>query len=179
MIRHLRALVAGAAVTTALAAGVPFGTGSAAADVLDVTCVGTQTVTYNPGLTLQPKLQSIHFNNIFAPCVSATVPELTSGVSIGTAQRVASCLDLAEPDSSVLTINWNISQSSVFAYNRTVTTVGGTTVVTLTGVITFGLFAGDTAIIVTTGPAINLLDCLSPPGVTNRAGVVALTITST
>lgn len=176
MIRNLRILMMGVLVAVALAVGVPFNT--AAAGILDVTCAGTQTVTYTPGLVLQPSPQSIHFNNILAPCVSATVPELTSGVSIGTAMRTASCLDLVEPDSSVATFTWNTGQSSVFSYNRTVTTVGGTTIVTLTGVITSGLFAGDTAINITSGPAIDVLDCLQPPGVTSRSGVVALTITS-
>jgi hypothetical protein len=46
------------------------------------------------------------------------------------------------------------------------------------GSITSGLFAGATAIGVITGPSINLLNCLAPPGVTSRTGVVTLTITS-
>lgn len=177
MNRHLRTLAAAATAATALTIGIQ--SGNAAADPLDATCAGTQTVTYTPGLVLQSQSEAIHFNNIFAPCTSSTVPGLTSGISTGTAQRLASCLDLAEPDSAILTIAWNTGQTSVFSYNRTVTTVGGTTVVTLTGVITTGLFAGDTAISVTTGPAINLLDCLSPPGITSRTGVVTLAITST
>ena len=173
MIRIFRILVIAALAVV----GMGFPSYSAMAGALDVTCAGTQTVTYDPGLVLQPAATSIHFDNIFAPCVSATVPDLISGVSIGTATRTASCLDIAEPDSALLTFTWNTGQTSLFSYNRTVTTVGGTSVVTLTGVITSGLFAGDTAINITTGPAIDLLDCLQPPGVTSRSGVIALTIT--
>lgn len=176
MIRRLRIFVVGAAASLALAVA-PAGT--AAADALDVTCVGTQTVTYTPGLTLQPVSQSIDINYIFAPCVSATVPELTSGLASGSMTRVVSCLALAEPGSAASTFVWNTGQSSVFSYNRTVTIVAGTSVVTLTGAITSGLFAGDTAIVVIAGPAINLLDCLQPPGVTSRSSVVTVTITST
>jgi len=49
-------------------------------------------------------------------------------------------------------------------------------VVTFLGQITGGEYSGDSATLVATSPNLNLLDCLSPTGVTNTAGIVTLEI---
>ncbi|MEU5694352.1 hypothetical protein [Actinosynnema sp. NPDC020468] len=165
------------AVVSSVVAGFFLAPAVAVADTGGVTCAGTQTVTYSPGIVLQPSVQTIHFSHVLAPCSSTTVPGLTAGFSEGTATRSASCLDLLESDSAVLTFHWNTGESSVFTYDRTVTTVGGSTVVTLTGSVTAGLFAGAAAVMVVIGPAVNLLACLYAPGLAGRSGVVALEIT--
>lgn len=170
MIRFIRAL---AAVTLALAAGIPLG-GTATAGTVDALCTGTQDVTYSPGLTLAPTTQDATAHNIYIACVSSRVH---SGERIGTNHQVLSCLDLAESSSGSTTITWNTGDTSLFTFNRTVTHAGGNTIVTFTGIIAAGLFAGDGALEVVTGPDLNLLDCLTPPGVTHRAGVTELTIT--
>ncbi|QFZ20889.1 hypothetical protein [Saccharothrix syringae] len=174
MTGRLRALLVAAALTTSLPALAP----AATADPLDLTCAGTETVTYSPGLLLTPTPQTIGVNHVLAPCIPATVPGPTSGTTSASVQRTASCLDLAEPGTGQTTITWNTGQSSTFTYNRTVTNIGGNAVTTLTGAITSGLFTGDAAVSVITGPTINPLDCLHP-GLTRRTGVVTLTITGT
>ncbi len=174
VIRVLRVLVA---VATALAVGVPVGT--AAADPLDLVCAGTQTVTYSPGLTLVPTSQTITVQAIYSPCVSASQPAVTAGQAGVTTHEVRSCLDVAEPGGATRFITWNTGQTSTFLYNAIVNTVGGNTVVTLTGTITAGLFAGDSAVQVIVGPTLDTLSCLIPPGITSRFSVTTLTITGT
>jgi hypothetical protein len=56
--------------------------------------------------------------------------------------------------------------------------VGGSTVVTETGTITAGLFVGDNAVEVITGPTLDTLECLSEKGVTDRVNALNLDITS-
>jgi hypothetical protein len=172
----MRALVG---VATAITIGLPAGTGIAAADPLDVECTGTQTTTYSPGLTLVPTDQTVNTHTIYGPCVSASTPDLSAGDRSITNHQMASCLDLPGSRSAVTTITWNTGQQSAFSFNRTVTHAGGNTIVIFTGTIVAGLFAGDSALEVVVGPTLSTLDCLTPPGITSRTGVVTLTITST
>jgi hypothetical protein len=174
VIRITHALVG---VAIAIAASVPAGTSPAAADPLDVECGGTQTVTFSPGLLLVPTNQTVTVQAIYSPCVSASEPTLTAGHSGVTVHETRSCLDLAVPGTATRIYAWNTGQTSTFTYNRTVTSLGGDEVVTLTGTITAGLFAGDTAVEVIIGPTLDTLACLSPPGITSRIGVTTLTIT--
>jgi hypothetical protein len=135
----VRALIA---IAIAIAASVPVGTNAAVADPLDVECGGTQTVTFTPGLLLFPANHTITLRTIYSPCVLASEPALTAGQSNGTVQETRSCLDLARPGTATRLIAWNTGQTSTFTYNRIVTSVGADEVVTLTGTITTGLFAG-------------------------------------
>jgi hypothetical protein len=81
------------------------------------------------------------------------------------------------PNSFTKVLTWSTGDTSTFAFNQVATTIGGNTVVTLTGVITQGLFAGSTAIETITGPA-NTWECLFEPGLMDRFNVVTLVITS-
>jgi hypothetical protein len=176
MIRLIRTL---AAVILGVAVGIPLGAGSATADPLDLECTGTMSVTFTPGLTLTPTEQTVTTNEIYAPCTSASNPAVTSGQSGVTRHIVMGCLDLAQPGSGAETFTWNTGQTSEFNYNRTISRIGGNTVVTLTGAITQGLFAGDAAVSVIVGPTVDTLKCLIPPGITSLFAVITLTITST
>lgn len=172
MVRLIRAVVT---VVTVAAVTIPFAGITASADTVDAVCTGTQDATFAPGLTLVPTTEDIVTHHHYGACVSSRVH---TGERIGTNHQVQSCLTLVESSSGTSTITWDTGDDSVFMFNRTVTHVGGNTVTTYTGTITAGLFAGDTAVEVVTGPELNLLDCLTPPGVTHRSGVTALTITS-
>ena len=173
MIRLIRAF---AAVTIAVAVGIPLGAGTAQADPGDLTCVGTVTANYSPGLTLTSTPQTVTTNEIQAPCTSASNPDVISGHSGVTIDTEAGCLEVLQPGSATKTFTWNTGATSVFSYNRSVSRPGGTSVVTLAGAITQGLFAGRTALEVITFPNPNLLGCLVPPGVTSLFGVATLII---
>ena len=156
--------------------GLPFGSTAAHAAVLDASCVGTQTATYSPGLTLTPAMQSVGANTVYTPCVSPGRPALTAARNTSFARQSLSCLDVDQTGSGSKIIVWNTGEISAFAFNRTVSHLAGTAVVTLTGAITAGVFAGDTAVEVITGPSLDILACFMPPGITGRAGATVLTI---
>jgi hypothetical protein len=143
---------------------------TASADVADATCVGTQTTTYSPGLTLVPTQQNIQISWIYAPCVSVSEPAISSALSSATRQAPVSCLSIGQVGSSVRVITWNTGQTSTFSYNAMSSIVNGDTVVTLTGSIT--------AEEVIVSPSLNLLGCLTPPGITSLFSTTTLVITS-
>jgi hypothetical protein len=152
--------------------------GPAGATVVDLTCLGTQQVRITPGLTFQPKPVAITVTTRYSGCVSPSMPAITSGVHTDSfVIPGASCLGpLLETGQGSETITWNTGQASTFSFARTGNTVGGATVVTQTGTISSGVFAGKSAVKAVVSPALNLLQCLFG-GVTDRTGPVTLTLT--
>ena len=167
-----------AAIVLAIAAGSIGIASPANAGVLDLTCGGTEAITLSPGLLLTPQTVTVTSNYLYTPCVSASDPTLTAGVIHTSATATLSCLQPNSSFSGTRTFTWNNSQTSVFAFNETFTTVGAQYVDIRTGTITSGEFAGDTVVETVTGPTVNLLDCLAPPGITSRTSVITLEITS-
>jgi hypothetical protein len=157
--------LAGIAVTPAHAAGL-----------LDVTCAGTESATYSPGLLLVPRPVTIASSKILSTCVS-TDPTLTAGISDSVLHEVRGCLSVDNASSGIAELVWDNGQASTFAFNATASNPLGEAVVTLTGTITFGEFTGDTAVMVIASATLNVPACLFPPGVTSTSGVVTLEIT--
>lgn len=146
---------------------------------VDATCTGTQHAHFSPGLRLEPRDVKVTVKTIYKPCKSLSVPALTSAMQNSSfVVTDASCLNLFDPGSGTKIINWNTGQTSTFSFNRIGSNVGGSTIVTETGLITEGLFAGDNAVEVITGPTLDSLDCLSEPGITDRFNILKLDITS-
>jgi hypothetical protein len=141
-----------------------------------LTCVGTQTATFTPGLLLTPRTVSTKLSSVFSPCVSPDDPTLTSGTLSLTFTTSQSCLDLPYAASGTKTYHWNNGQSSSFTFNAVAQNLGGQFVVVSTGTITAGQFAGSPAVEQITGPTAELLDCLAPPGLTSRFNTVVLEI---
>lgn len=136
---------------------------------LDVSCVTTGTATYTPGLLLTPQTVTVDAGYTLAPCVSGD-PTLTSGTVDEGGTGTRSCLDLAASRSGTSTIHWNNGQTSTFRYDLVVNNVAGQLVLVATGTVTAGLFAGSAVVRQSTQPAVNVLDCLQPPGITRRSG---------
>lgn len=151
---------------------------SAEADTVNASCLGTQHVNQSPGLLLlTPRVTTLTVDEIFAPCISPSHPGITAQSHSSFQTRPITCLALLSPNSFTKVLTWSTGATSTFAFNQVATTVGGNTVVTLTGVITEGLFAGSTAIETIAGPA-NSWECLFEPGLMDRFNVVTLAITS-
>jgi hypothetical protein len=103
-------------------------------------------------------------------------PAVISGTSNSSFPAApTSCLRVLNPGSGSKTVTWNTGQTSTFSYNKVSSNVGSN-VVTETGIITSGLFAGSTAVETVTGAA-DTLQCLSPPGLTDRFELLNLVIT--
>jgi hypothetical protein len=166
--------ILGLGVLAATAAQAP----GAHAQVTDVTCVGTDSSVISPGLLFTPQTVTITTTKIYALCVSTDLT-LISGISVTTGTAVRSC-DLTTFDHpGVAVISWNNGQTSTFTYNAMATFPAGESVVTFTGAITAGEFTGDTAVVVSTGAAIDPGACLAPPGVTSLSGTLTLEFVST
>jgi hypothetical protein len=132
----------------------------AGAAVLDLTCAGSQTVTYSPGLTLVPTDQSVTVTTNYAACVSTTQPAITSGQSfVATDVPGRTCLSPLDTDTI------------------TVTDLAATILVTYTGTVVSGVFAGGLLAQVIEYPNIVTITCAITP-LTSRTGVSAAEITS-
>lgn len=154
------------------------GLAPAAHAATSVTCLGSSTITFNPGLTLITK--AVAYNVSDAYNCTSTDPAITSGGSARGTVLPLSCLTLANLFSSanIYSITWNNGQTSTANGTFTVNSVGGTIIVAAQGTITSGLFTGATAVLTYTWPAPNPLACLSTQGVTQLTGVTTLQITS-
>jgi hypothetical protein len=155
-----RSRTAAALMAAAFGAAVAL-TGSAApahAAVTDATCTGSEAAAYTPGLTLatpRPTHVAVHY--LFNGCVGTD-----GSVTTGTADRtVTSILSCDTPETSgpgSMTIFWNNGKTSGFTFNRVVSHLAGQTVVTFTGQISAGEFAGDSATQVSAVPSQSVQD---------------------
>ncbi len=154
------------------------GLAPAAHAAVSVTCIGTSTITFNPGLTLLTKPVALQLNDTYN-CTS-TDPAITSGSSVRGNLLPLSCLNLASlfNSANIYSITWNNGQTSTADGTFTVNSVGGTIIVAAQGTITSGLFTGATAVLTYAWPAPNPLACLTTQGVTQLTGVSTLQITS-
>lgn len=170
-------LTAAAIVFSVVATATP-----ATASTLDVTCIppSSQTVTFTPPLTKAPKPVTVTASTQYGPCTSPSVPALTAGSRNATIFYPSrSCLDLLDSAPVTFTINWNTGQQSTITGNTTASVVGAALVVTITGNVTAGLFAGDSVVQTITGPATDITKCTLGLGtVSSIYALVTLEITS-
>jgi hypothetical protein len=169
-------LTAAAIVFSVLTTATP-----ATASTLDVTCVppSSDSVTYTPPLTLSPQTVTMSVSTQYGPCTSPSVPGLTAGSRHITINNTRSCLDLLTSNPVTFTITWNTGQQSTISGNTTVSIAGAVLVVTITGNVTAGLFAGDSVVQTVTGPATDILLCTAGLGtVSSIYSLVTLEITS-
>lgn len=150
--------------------------------LLDVTCTppSSNTVVYTPPLTLAPQSVGLTSTIQLGPCISFSTPAIISGTSFVTVPPASrSCLDLLGAYAETRTVTWNTGASSTLSMNRTVTLAGAVVVVTFTGTVTSGLFAGDTILMTITGPSVDITQCTLGLGtVPGTFGAVTLEITS-
>lgn len=154
----------------------------ASAGVLDVTrtAPSSETITFDPALTTTTRPTDITISSQYGPCVSASVPGLTSGTSFLQLTDIPQdCLDVGISDPAERTITWNTGQTSTLSGNLFHNIVGATQVTTITGTVTSGLFAGDTFVHVVTAPAASVALCnLGLGTVPALYGQITLEITS-
>lgn len=150
---------------------------AAGAQSADVTCVGTETVTYQPGLLLTSQTTHVAVTGRLAPCTS-----FDAGITAGNYQEsfatTLSCATLLAPRTGARVFHWSNGGSSTFSYTRTINNAGGQTTVTFRGHISSGEFSGDAATAQLTFVTPNTAQCLAPPGLTALGpGSMVLTIT--
>lgn len=160
--RTLAGVVRGAAVLLAFSAVAP--TGAARADTAPaaglLVCTTSSTWTYSPGVVLVPRPVSTQVDDRYTSCASPSDSGVTGGSSGFTVERDAGCLEpvAAVPETRVIT--WDNGRTSTFSYTVTVSSVPGFDLVTKTGTITAGQFAGHVAQATQAAPTLDLLRCL-------------------
>ncbi|MFD9238034.1 hypothetical protein ACFWB3_22615 [[Kitasatospora] papulosa] len=188
--RHIRTLFHGRAVLALLLA-LSFVTlaagpaGAASSSVLDATCTGGNTTTYQPGLTDTPATVTVQ-GTISMDCVSTdlTTPLLLHGTIAGGGTGTLSCALLQSPTSGSSTIVWTTiggGSYAVSSYDYTTSLspgTSGTTVLTLTGTVTSGLYEGDGILLATVFVNLDLAACSSSTGLTSRSGAVTAEFSS-
>jgi hypothetical protein len=158
-----------AAATAALSA--------APAHALDqLTCsVGSRALSYSPGLLNTPRTTTARSTDVVSGCVSLTDPTVTSGRSVQSFSASIGCTRLLSSPTSTQTYSWSNGRASTITFNSTVATVGGQTVLTSSGTVDSGAFAGAAVERVVTLVA-DLTACLQEPGLTSAGGPELLTI---
>ena len=160
--RRLVAVACGSALLAVSSAVAP--TGVATADDAPTTgvvvCTTTSTWTYSPGVVLVPRPVVTRVEDRYTSCLSPTGSSVTGGSSSFTVERDAGCLEpvAAVPETRVIT--WDDGRTSTFSYTVTVSSLPGLDVVTKTGTITAGAFAGHAAQATQVAPTLDLLQCL-------------------
>jgi hypothetical protein len=143
-----------------------------------VTCTGSSTITYNPGLTFTPRPVHYHETEQYTPCVSSD-PTLTAGSSSTDIDIPAgSCLALPSIfEDPAYTIDWGNGNSSTIDLMFSDAIIGGTEQVTGVGTVTAGQFTGATAVIVWIYPVIDPQQCQTQQGLTTQNGVLSAHLT--
>jgi hypothetical protein len=164
------------AAVTALSGIAPSAPPAHAAQA-DVTCAGTETVTYQPGLLLTSQQVHVDVTGILAPCGSSD-SGITAGSYTESFMATLSCSTLFAGRAGTRVFTWSNGQTSTFSFNRALNNVGGQTTVTFTGAITSGEFQGDTAVEQVVFVTPSALQCQAPTGLTTLGpGPVVLNIT--
>lgn len=165
------------ALASALAAGVSLAAvqapGASAANLVE--CSGSNITTFSPGLRLTPQTVTLSYQESLSSCPVSSEPGLTA-TATASFPHTAGCLNLDLGTSGSKTFHWSTGETSTFEFTIVGTTLLGQVIVTDTGTITAGKFAGSAAVEVITNASLSLLDCLAAPGVETVSGATTLAI---
>lgn len=142
-----------------------------------VSCTGTETVTFSPGLTNTPHPLTVTTADNFPVCIHASAPILMPATAHGQISRTASCLDLLGGGPGVRVLHWANGQTSTYSFVSSANVVNGNIVTVSTGTITDGLYKGASAtgnVVLTpllANGTLNLTDtCNSSEGMISASG---------
>ncbi|MFF8471976.1 hypothetical protein [Streptomyces griseus] len=144
-----------------------------------VTCAGTTTVSFSPGLTPVEQTVAVSGQDAADLCLSLTHPQLTGFIAPFSGTATQSCTSLFAGGSGTETLNWNDGTSSSWSYTNSFSNVNGTKVGTSTGPITAGTLAGAMVTQTITFPSLDLTACTTSQGLTALSGLDTWTFTRT
>ena len=171
-----RRVVSGLLVGLLSLAGVMLPASAAQATVPHTNCVGTETATYSPGVTVDPQYVVSEVHGEYTLCTS-TDPLITSAEVDIHAEGTLSCLSGTVSGQQVIT--WNTGETSHVTFTLAVSQrPGGQVVVVASGTITVGKFFGHDVVQTAVVPALTALNCLTPEGITEASGATTATITA-
>ncbi|MGW2158882.1 hypothetical protein [Nonomuraea sp. NPDC001699] len=154
---------------------VPVATGARAAIGL-TKCAGSQTVTYTPGLTDQPREVTVSGTAPLIECVSSSDPTISRATSTFSATGTFSCTSGTRAGSRRIT--WNNGNTSTLSSTSAVSLNGAESLVLIKGVVVDGEFKGTrwtgTFPMFSTKPQA----CLTEQGLAGVSGLLTLSIGS-
>lgn len=177
--RSVRLAVAAGLLATA---GVVSSPPATAAPVVEqdlltlVSCpLGTEAVTFQPGLTYTPKPTNVHIEGTMGPCSSLSNPLISSATFTVNGSGTASCL--AAQFDSTMVVDWNDGPNSVIRYNITINAKpNGESVFISEGEVVSGQFAGAQVVRTTADVTLEVTKCLTEDGLEHASGPVTLTL---
>lgn len=138
------------------------------AGTVDVLCQGTEAASFSPGLTFTVKHTNMMVDGMFPTCASSD-PNVDSGTSQAHLQGDLSCLEGSA--SGPTEYQWNTGETSTAEITAAVAVrPAGGALITVTGTVTAGKFAGDTLYAVLAVLPDELLGCLTASGVQSTSG---------
>jgi hypothetical protein len=149
-----------------------------------VTCAGSQTVAYSPGLSSRHRQVTIHGTTTLDRCVSTTGstkgsttgPGITAARSTFRATGRLSCTSGGY--SGTRKIRWNNGRTSTMSFTSAVSVDAGRTVVAIRGEVTDGEFSGQRWSAAFTMFTAKPEACATSEGLPTAAGRVLLSIGS-
>jgi len=162
-----------------VAAGTMIAPVPAQAAAIDALCpLGSDDITFEPGIVLlEPRLTTMSADFRTGECTTS-VPGITSATLRNSGLLMRTCNDLLGGGSGIAVLTWNDgTTTSTVAYTQTAVRGTVATVVTRTGTITGGLFAGDSVVVTETFANLQFLACATPTGMTHTSGVAQTVIT--
>ncbi len=147
-----------------------------------VTCTGTHTTNWSPGLTNTSQTIGVSTTSNWSSCISLSFPLVTSASSSESFQSTFSCQSLLLPTSSrTWVITWSDGVTSTYRFNATINNIGtlNTTIVGV-GKIVEGRYqdANATSTFLLGNLQATLNDsCDTATGVTSVSGLSTLVIT--
>ncbi|KOV78206.1 hypothetical protein [Nocardia sp. NRRL S-836] len=164
-----RVLGVAAALVPLAAQGVP-----AHADVpTAMVCTTSSDWTFSPGVVLMPRPVRTTVRDEYTSCTGAAGAD---GSSEFVVDRSAGCVEPVGAAAETREITWADGNTSTFTYAVTVTSAPGVDVVTKTGAITDGEFAGRRAQAVQVAPTADLANCLTEEGITHQSSHGTFTV---
>lgn len=176
ILRSARRLAAGLTAATALTLSSGLAAPAAHADIVDAACTGTNQDAYQPGITLLPRQVNATWQDTYSSCTSSD-PTLTAGSDSDQATQALSCADPAQLFPGPFTVSWDNGMSSTLQITSVQTQLGTNTVTIAAGTVVAGEFPGDSGVLEWVDGQLNLLQCLTPQGITSQSGLSSLQIT--
>ncbi|BAJ31295.1 MULTISPECIES: hypothetical protein [Kitasatospora] len=164
-----------AAVLPLLAAPAVLAPPAAHAEPVAMVCTGTGQQAYRPGITLTTRPTTVTNTSDLTACTGGPVG--SGHHRFGPFATTASCLYTPPTGPDAFDLSWDDGTTSHYEGSYLVTTAGGQLVVTSTGTVTAGRFAGAALREVVAYLAPDLLRCATPQGVTSVSGPITIAVT--
>jgi hypothetical protein len=140
-----------------------------------VLCTGAVDNTYSPGLDFTPNPTDLVVHEDVTCASVLPLYRISGTMDYNYTIAEGSCVQLLQNGKAALTMRWSDGTASVFDVTVSSNMVAGQNVVTQTGTVASGKYAGSTVVREITG-VVNLDQCAQPGGVSARTSAITMTI---